>query len=168
MGKLVSGHSERSPGWLLQRVEQDRRAGQHGEREEALITALVADPQPPPAKQPGDCPLNPPAVAAKPLRGLHAAPGDAGGDPTASQLRAAAWVVVALVGVDGARPAASPASGHADRRDVVHHGPKHGGVVGVGGGEHHGKGQAASVAGQVQLGPLLAAVDRICAGQRPL
>jgi hypothetical protein len=46
--------------------------------------------------------------------------------------------------------------------------PKHGRVVGVGGGEHHGKGQAASVAGQVQLGPLLAAVDRICAGQRPL
>jgi hypothetical protein len=73
-----------------------------------------------------------------------------------------------VVGVDGARPAASLASGHADRRDIVHHGPKHGRVVGVGGGEHHGKGQAASVAGQVQLGPLLAAADRICAGQRPL
>jgi len=38
---------------------------------------------------------------------------------------------------------------------VVHHGPKHGRVVGVGGGEHHGKGQAASVAGQVRLVPCL-------------
>jgi hypothetical protein len=58
---------ERSPGWSLEGVEADHRAGQHRQRIEALGVPLVADPQPPEATQPGPGSLDGPAVATQPL-----------------------------------------------------------------------------------------------------
>jgi hypothetical protein len=76
-------------------------------------------------------------------------------------------MVVGLVGVDLAGPAAPPPAGHADRRDVVQHRLEHDRVMGVGGTHDHRDRQAAAFAGQVQLGPALAAIDWVCAGQVP-
>jgi hypothetical protein len=48
-------------------------------------------------------------------------------------------------------------------RGVVQHRLEHGRVVGVGAGDDQRKRQPARVAGQVQLEPSLAAIDRVCA-----
>jgi hypothetical protein len=70
-------------------------------------------------------------------------------------------MVIGFVGMDLAGPPAPPLGRHQDRRDVVQHGLEHGGVVGVGSADKQRQRQPAAVAGQVQLGPSLAAIDRI-------
>jgi hypothetical protein len=106
-------------------------------------------------------------MAAQPRRGLDATPGDPRGDPSPSQVAPVGAAVVALVRVDRAGPGAAPSRGRADRRQVVHNRLEHGGVVDVGGGHHRGKRQPGTVADQVELGPGLAPVDRVCAHKSP-
>jgi hypothetical protein len=155
------------PWWPSEGVEADDRAGQHGQRVEAFRAALVADPQPPEAAQPGPGALDPPAVAAKPGRGLDHAAGDPRLDATPAQLGAAAAMVIRLVGVEFAGPSATPPGGHADRRDVVQHRLQHGGVVGVGRAYDHRQRQPIRLASHMELGAGLASVDGVCAGQVP-
>ena len=90
-----------------------------------------------------------------------------GPDATPTQIGPAAAMIVGLVGVDLGWPAPPAAAGHADRGDVVQHGLEHGRVVGVGRTQHDRDRQPAALTSQVQLGPLLAPIDRVCAGQVP-
>jgi hypothetical protein len=115
-----------SPWWPLQGVAADHRAGQHRRGIEAFGGGLVPDPQPPPSAEPGPGPLDPPAVAAKPLGGPDRAAGGPRADATPAQVGTAAAMVVGLVGVDLGWPAAPAAGGYPDRRDVVQHRLEHG------------------------------------------
>jgi len=72
-----------------------------------------------------------------------------------------------LVGMDLGWPAPPTPGGHADRREVVQHGLEHGRVVCIGRAQDGRQRQPAALAGQMQLGPGLAPIDRICAGQVP-
>src|SRR6266545_5487094 len=112
-------------------VVADASAGQDGEGVEALGVAVVADAEPPVSGQPGDRPFGLPAVAAQPLGRLDPAAGDADLDPAPGQAAAAAAVVVGLVGVDLAGPAAPPTAGCGHRGDVVQPRLEHGRDVGV-------------------------------------
>ncbi|HEV2928775.1 MAG TPA: hypothetical protein VGW74_08785 [Propionibacteriaceae bacterium] len=68
-----------------------------------------------------------------------------------------------------ARPAAPVTGWHADRGQVVQQSLQQHPVGDVRRGQQHDERHAdAVVAGQVQLAPALAAVDRVCAGVRPL
>jgi hypothetical protein len=154
--------------WPLQRVEADDRAGQQHQGIEPLGVSLITDPQPPPSTKPRPGALNGPAVPAKPVRRLDHAAGDPRADAPPTQIRPAAAMVISLVAVDLGGSAPPAAGGHPDGWDVVQHGLEHGRVVGVGRAEDHRQRQPAAVTGQVQLGPTLAAIDRVCAGQVPL
>jgi hypothetical protein len=140
------------------------------ERLQDVGPALIADRQAPVGQQPGQRPLDLPAVAAQPGAGLQPTPGDPRADPSAAQRPPAASKVVAFVGVQLGRPPTGPtrASPWADdRRDGVHQLFQQLGVVGVGRRQAHRQRQAGGVDQQVVLGASLAPVDRIRAGQFP-
>src|SRR4051812_1218095 len=80
---------------------------------------LVSDRQPPELGQPGERALDDPPMAAKPITTLDAAPCDAALDVAPAARRAAAAVVVALVGVQLGGPAPRPAAGAAQWRDRI-------------------------------------------------
>lgn len=66
------------------------------------------------------CPLNNPSVAAEPLRGLDPLAGDAVADAALSEPSAQAVVVVALVGGQLRRAAATGSAGRTNGRDATH------------------------------------------------
>jgi uncharacterized protein (TIGR03083 family) len=84
---------------LLQGVEADQRARQLHEPQHDVGAPLVAHLQAPVAHQPRQRPLHHIPVAAQPLAGLDATPGDPRGDPASAQRPPATWVVIALVAV---------------------------------------------------------------------
>ena len=107
--------------------------------EEGLVDVgapLVAHAQATKAVEPGEGALDYPAVGAKTLRTVLPAPGDAGDDPTRSQRRPAASVVVALVGVQLLGPVAWPSTWSGDGWHRVDGFFQHPGVMHVGGREH--------------------------------
>ena len=129
---------------------------------------LIAHLQAPAAHQPRQRPLYHIPVAAQPSRGLDATAGDPGRDPTPPQRLPAAREVVGLVQVKLAGALARPAGSATralDRWDRIHHGLQQHGVVGVGRGQAHRQRDAAAVDQQVVLGPGLAAICRVRAGQ---
>jgi hypothetical protein len=153
----------RGPLWPVEPVEANDRTGQQHERKPPSHVAVPPHLQAPEAAQPRQRPLDPPAVATKPRRRLHPAPGDSRSDPTTPQVRTVRAAVVCLVGVDLARPGAPTARRRTDRRDVVEDRLEHDGVVDVGGGDGRGQRQPTTVADQVELAPGLATIDGICA-----
>jgi hypothetical protein len=84
-------------------------------------------------------------------------------DPTPPQIRPIGSAVIALVSMNGARAGAPPPSRRPDRRHVIQDRREHEGIGNVGGGDGHGQRQPATLADQVELGPGLAPIDRICA-----
>jgi hypothetical protein len=69
------------------------------QRGQDVGAALVTDRQAPIREQPGQGPLDLPAMAAQPCRGVDPAPGDPRGDAPSAQQPPAAREVVAFVGV---------------------------------------------------------------------
>ena len=132
-----------------------------------LVAALVADPQPAAAQQPGDGAFDRPAVTAKSFGGVDAAAGDTDLDAPPLQVGPAAAVVVGLVGVDLVGSAAPATCRGRQRRDVVQDRREQGAVVRVGGGEQDAQRDAAAVDGEVELAAGLAAVGGVCAGVSP-
>jgi hypothetical protein len=94
-------------------------------------------------------------------------PGDPRRDPTTPQISPVGRAVVPLIAVELAGPAAPPPRRRQHRRDIVQEGLEHGGVAHVGSGDHRGQRQPATVAEQMELGPRLATIDRICAHMVP-
>jgi hypothetical protein len=99
----------------------------------------------------------------QPRRRLHPTPGDPRPRPMTPQPGAVGGAVVGLVSMDRLWTGAPLPRWRADRWDVVEDRCQHGGVIDVGGGDHRGQWQPATLADQVKLGPGLAAIDRICA-----
>jgi hypothetical protein len=133
-----------------------------------MSARLVADLQPPVAHQPGQRPLYHIAVPAQLVAGLDPAPSDPGRDSTLAQRPPTARVVVALVAMELGGPLAGPTGPSAwalDRRDRVHQLLQQHGVVGVGRRQPDRQRDATAVHQQVVLGPGLAAVCRVRAGQ---
>jgi len=88
-------------------------------------------------------------------------PGDAWPDPSVPQRSTIGAAVVGLVGVELGWQLAPPASGRPERWNVIDHGGQQRPVGRVGRGDRDRQGQAGGIGQQVQLGPWLAAVDRI-------
>ena len=106
--------------------------------------------------RPSHCDDSTPRLAIRPRSHALAAPG---GCPR----------VVGFIALELARPAAPAPRGHANRGQVVHQCLHQHPVRNVRRGQQHdGRRADAVVAGQVQLAPELAAVDRGCAGCAPL
>jgi hypothetical protein len=137
------------------------------EGEEPLGVPVVADPQPPTPRQPGDRAFCLPPMAAKPLRRLDPTAGDADLDPPPGEVAAAAVMIVGLVGVD-LLGAAAPAAGRGPHvGKVVQQRLEHQAVVGIGPSHQQRQRQATTLNGQVQLASGLGPVDRVCATQIP-
>ncbi len=146
----------------------DQGAGQVQQALEQVRPALVADAQPAKAEQPRERPLDHPAVPTQPLGGVDPPASDPRGDAAGAQGTPQGRGVVRLVGVELGRALPGPPRPPAradDRRDGVDEGEQLGRVVGVGGREPDGQGNAVPVDDQVVLGAGLAAVGRVAAGQ---
>jgi hypothetical protein len=149
-------------------IEADQRTGQICEPQQEVGAPLLADLQPPIAHQPGQRPLHHLPMAAQPLARLDATPGDPRADPPPAQRPPATRVVVALVAVQLGRALAGSArapAGPLDRRDGVHHSLQQHGGMGVGRRQPDRQWHATTVDQQVVLGPGLAPVGRVRAGQ---
>src|SRR3954467_10273541 len=105
---IPSGVSPSTPGVIAPRLElvsrgqllvAGERCGQGQECAEQLGGALIAQGQPTVASQPGQRPLDDPAVPAEPLAGLHPATGNPRSNPPRSQPRPQMRIVIALVRV---------------------------------------------------------------------
>jgi len=152
---------------LLEPVEADQRACPQHKREPPLRTPIPPNRQAPIARQPRQRPLHPPAMPPQPGRRLNPTPSDPHGDPTTPQAGTVAGAVVALVRIQLAGPVAPPARRRAHRRDVVDHRLQHGHVRDVDSGHRCGKRQPVPLTDELDLGPWLAAIDRICANVVP-
>ena len=80
--------------------EADQGTAQGQERLMDIGPPFIADRQPPGATQPGQGPLDHPAVAAQARAGLDPLAGDADLNPPPMQEAATAWHVVGLVGME--------------------------------------------------------------------
>src|SRR6266536_2779317 len=148
-------------------VERQPAAGQQPERVEPLRAAVVADAQPPAAKQPRDRALCLPTVAAQPLRRLHAAAGDADLDAPAGQVAAAGAGVVGLVGVALVGPPATPTCRGGDHGDVVQQRLEQLLVRRVGRTQQQRQHHPAALACHVPLAAALGPVDRMAPVRSP-
>jgi hypothetical protein len=126
--------------------------------------ALVANPQPAEAREPGPRPLHYPAVAAQLLAALDAAARDARDDAPVTTRGSTMGGIVAFVGVQLGGPSAGTAQRTLDGRDGVQHGRQRQRVGAVSGAEAQGEGDAAPVDQQQLLRARLAAIRRIRAG----
>jgi hypothetical protein len=99
----------------------------------------------------------------QPLRRLDPTPSDPRPDPMPPQPGAVARAVIALVSVQLAGSGPPPAGWGQHRRDIVQDRGEHGHVGDVGRRHYRGQRKPAPLAGEVDPGPRLAAVDRICA-----
>jgi hypothetical protein len=131
--------------------------------------ALVAAVQAPASSEPGDRPLNNPAVSTKTLRGLDALEGNAMTDAPLAKPSAQVVVVVALVGMELGRTSAPRPTPGADGRDPAHQRLQAETVVRVGTGttQRQRQWQSVPVRDQVDFRSALAAVGRIRSSQWP-
>src|SRR5690242_10342595 len=120
--------------------------------------AFVADGQPSIAIEPGERPLDDPAMADEPFARLDALAGDADLDVPLRERLPAARNVVCLVGVAFGGPLASAAVGLLDRRDRIKQVLEDDRLVAVGSGQERGEREAAAVDHQVALRPRFAAI----------
>jgi hypothetical protein len=130
--------------------------------------AFIADGQTPEAVQPGESAFDHPPVLAEPLTALDATARDTRGDATGAAFLTAPAMIVSLVGVQFARPAAGSA-GAAD--PDVRHGIKsrgeHPAVVAVGAAQRQTQWRAAGVRDEMPLRAWPATVRRVWADLRP-
>jgi hypothetical protein len=127
-----------------------------------IRSSLVAHQEPAVPCQPRQRALHHPPVPPQSLAGVFSSPRDAALDAATAQIFSTAWIVVGLVCVQLLGPLAWSTPARAlDRSDCVHQLLEDLRVVYVGGGEHHGEGNAVAVGQNVTLGAGLAPVGRI-------
>jgi hypothetical protein len=102
-----SSASGRLAGPPLDEPEADQGGGEQVEPEQDVEPALVADGEPPEAREPGQRALDHPAMPAQALRALDTSAGDAGLDAPRAAGTTAPIVVVPFVGVQLGRMLAS-------------------------------------------------------------
>ena len=132
---------------------------------EDVGAALVADREPTVAGEPSERALHHPAVPAQALAAVHATPRDPRGDAALAAGAPAAAVVVRLVGVQLARPAARPPDALPDGRHRVEHRFQHPAVVPIRRGQGEGERDTAGVDQDMALGARPASVRGVRAGE---
>jgi hypothetical protein len=125
-----------------------------------VVAAVVADEQPLELMQPGEGPLDDPAVAAEAGAVPGLAAGDLGSDAAASQLAPVLVVVVAAVGAETIRSAPRPAGLATHRRHPVKKRDELGDVVAVAAGHRPGERQPGRVYEQVMLRARSGSINR--------
>ena len=125
-----------------------------------LVAAVVADEQPFELVQPGEGPLDDPAVAAEAGAVAGTAAGDLRGDAAAAELAAVFVVVVAAVGAEPVGPPARPADFAADGRDTVDERDQLGDVVTVAAGDGPGERDPGRVYEKVMLRAVSGSINR--------
>ena len=149
-------------------AEADQRAGDAVEREEVFGFAIVATMETAASGQPGHGALDLPAVSPQPLGGFHTLAGQTMDDSAFSEPSAQVVVVVSLVTVELARLAPPAASPGPDGRYCANQRLQRLAVVQVRTRDRHGNRKPGSIGDQVDLGALLAPIDRIRTRQVPL
>lgn len=132
-----------------------------------LGLAFVASVEPTASGEPGHGALDHPAVSAQSLRGLDAAPGDARSDVPLAEPSTQGGIVVAFVAVEFRWSSEPRPAGASDRRDPPDQRLQGQAVMGVGGRDGDGDGQAGTVDDKMDFRSRLAAVGRIRSGQLP-
>ena len=122
-----------------------------------LVTHLEATE----AVEPGERPLDHPAIAPERLAGLDPPARDAAGDATAAQIVPTAWEIVALVGMQLGRPLPWSAVRSLDRCDRFDQFFEDDRVVDIGRGEPDREWDALAVDHEVPFRPRFATVGRI-------
>src|SRR5215207_6465511 len=152
---------------MVEEVQADEDAAEGEERLVDVVVALVADRQPAVRGEPGQRPLDHPAVTAELRARLDALAGDAAADAASAEILSAAGNIVRLVGVQLGR-ALARAPGLArrapqgrDRRDQRLEEP---GLVDVGRRERGRERDPAPVDHQMALRARFAAIRRIRPG----
>lgn len=127
--------------------------------------SFVADGEAAEAVQPGEGPLDDPAMTAELLAGFNAASCDAGFDAPAFAGLAASSEVVRLVGMEFGRSSSRAAWLAADGRDGIQQFVERLAVVDVRPGQQEGERDALPVCDEMALGPRPAAVGWVGAGR---
>jgi hypothetical protein len=148
----------------LKELETDEAAADREEGFVDVVSALVADAQPPVLVQPGDRALDDPPLPSKPGTVAALRPGDLRLNVTVTQLPAALARVVGTVAVQAVRPTARAAAPSAHWWDRINQGDQLGDVVAVAAGERAGQRRAAAAGDYVMLGAASCAVDRAGTG----
>jgi len=142
-------------------VEADQRTAQGQERLMDVCPPLIADRQPPVPMEPGQGPLDHPAVATQLLAGLDPLARDPDLDPAAVQEAAAAGDVIGLVGMELGWPFAALPRGLGDRGHGLDQVLEDDAVVAVRAGQQGGQGNAAALADYVVFRAWFAAIGGI-------
>ncbi len=143
-------------------VHADEGAAKDVEGKEDVSPSLVAHAEATHLVQPGMGALDHPAVTPQALTALHPAPGDARADAAGTALATAAPVIVALVGVQLARPpprASPPAAAHG--RHGIQRGGHHSAVMLVGGAGQHADRSAPRIDADVPFAARFATIGRV-------
>jgi hypothetical protein len=125
-----------------------------------FVAAVVADEQPFELVEPGEGPLDDPAVAAQAGAVLGLAPRDLGRDAALAELAAVAVVVVATIGSEARRSASRPADLAANRRHAVDERDQLSAVVAVAAGQRPGERDPRRVYEKVMLGAVSGSINR--------
>ena len=132
-----------------------------------VVASVGADEESAAVVEPGEGPLDDPAVTAEAGAVFGLSAGDHGFDAALPDEAAVLVVVVAAIGDQGLRPSARPTDAAADRWDTVEQLEQLGDVVSVGPGERPGQRDPAAVYKEVVLAACSAAIDgagtRLCA-----
>jgi len=128
--------------------------------------SFVADREPSVTGEPGEGAFDLPSVPAETIVAVDAAASDPRHDPALAQPAAVSGGVVPLVGAQATRFASSRSTAGLDRGNGVEHRAQHGAVVGVRCRDADDQRNSLGFGQDVDLRPLLAAVDRAGTGQR--
>ena len=126
--------------------------------------SLVANDQTPILMDPGDRPLDDPAIASQPFIRLDPLARDPDLDVPLAQEPSAAGDVVRLVGMDLGRPPSATAGWGADRGDRVEHGLEQDAVMPVGPAQARGEGYPMLIDRDMVFGAGFAPVDGVRSG----
>ncbi len=145
-------------------VEADEGTAERQEGVMELRPAFIADRQSPVPVQPGQRPLDHPAVATQPLTRLDAFAGDPDLDVPPVQEATAARDIVGLVGMELGRAFSALAGGLPDRGHGVDQRVEDGAVVPVGAAQPGGQRNPLTVADYMVFRARLAAIGRVRSG----
>ena len=126
--------------------------------------ALKTNPELGKPGEPGQGPLDHPAMPAQALGAFNPTAGDPWLDAVASQMMPAAWKVVALVSVQFVRPSARPSRQAGHRRQRIDQGFEHHGIVALGAADRDSQWNAPRIDNHMALGAEFAPVGGIGAG----
>ena len=146
--------------------DADDGASERGEGEVGISTLFMSNGDATELGKPSHAALDFPAVSAKALTGVDAAPGEARSDAAGAALPAAPAMVAGLVGVEFVGTAARPSLTAPDAQHRIQRWHQHAAVVPVGPTDGQARRRALTIDDQMLLGARLATARRVRPGLR--